>query len=197
MAFTFVAMPNTKSVYASSALPFQLVFIMWLTFSIELFLHTDLSFLGIKPGSLWGLVGILTAPMVHGSYLHLLSNTFPLLFLGTLLFFFYDGIGKVVFVRGYFITNLLVWVFSPRPSYHIGASGLIYSLAAFLIVFGLLRQDFLSLVISIGVMVAYGGIFYGVLPTHPFVSWESHMAGTLVGVVTAFNLAHKRKIRHN
>jgi membrane associated rhomboid family serine protease len=117
--------------------------------------------------------------------------------LGTLLFFFYDRIGRTVFFRGYFVTNLLVWIFSPRPSYHIGASGLIYSLAAFLIVFGLLRQDFLSLLISIGVIIAYGGIFYGVLPTDSYVSWESHLAGALVGVVTAFNLAHKKKIRYD
>jgi membrane associated rhomboid family serine protease len=190
-------MPKSKSVYTSSALPFQLVFIMWLTFTVELFLHINLSFLGIKPRSLWGLVGIFTAPMVHGNYLHLLSNTFPLLFLGTLLFFFYDRIGRIVFFRGYFITNFLVWLFSPRPSYHIGASGLIYSLAAFLIMFGFLRQDFLSLLISIGVVIAYGGIFYGVLPTDPYVSWESHLAGALVGVVTAFNLADKKRIRYN
>ena len=190
-------MPRSKRVYASSALPFQLVFIMWLTFTVEIFLHIDLGFFGIKPRNLWGLVGIFTAPMVHGNYLHLLSNTFPLLFLGTLLFFFYDRIGRIVFFSGYFVTNILVWIFSPRPSYHIGASGLIYSLAAFLIVFGLLRQDFLSLLISVGVIIAYGGIFYGVLPTDPFVSWESHLAGALVGVVTAFNLAHKRKIRYD
>jgi membrane associated rhomboid family serine protease len=190
-------MPRSKSIFASSALPFQLVFIMWLTFTVELLLQIDLGFLGIKPRSISGLVGIFTAPMVHGDYLHLLSNTFPLLFLGTLLFYFYDRIAHIVFFRGYFLTNLMVWIFSPRPSYHIGASGLIYSLAAFLIMFGLLRQDFLSLLISIGVIIAYGGIFYGVLPTDPFVSWESHLAGALVGVVTAFNLANKKKIRYN
>jgi membrane associated rhomboid family serine protease len=188
-------MPQHRSVFESSATPFRLVFIMWLTFSIEFFYHIDLGFLGIMPRTLWGLTGILMAPMIHGSYMHLLSNTFPLLFLGTLLFFFYERIGTVVFIRCYFITNLLVWVFSPRISYHIGASGLIYGIASFLIFFGLLRQDFISLLISIGVVIAYGGIFYGVLPTDPRVSWESHLAGALVGCVTAFNLADKKRIR--
>lgn len=79
-------------------------------------------------------------------------------------------------------------------SYHIGASGLIYGISAFLIFFGLLRRDFLSLLISIGVMVAYGGIFYGILPTDPGISWESHLAGALVGMVTAFNLKDKKKV---
>jgi membrane associated rhomboid family serine protease len=168
---------------------------MWLTFSIELFYHIDLGFLGIKPRSVSGLLGIITAPMVHGSYMHLISNTFPLLFLGTLLFFFYDRIGVIVFFRCYLFTNILVWIFSPRVSYHIGASGLIYGLASFLIFFGLLRQDFISLLISIGVIIAYGGIFYGVLPLDPRVSWESHLAGVIVGGITAFNLAGKKRIR--
>jgi membrane associated rhomboid family serine protease len=100
-----------------------------------------------------------------------------------------------VFFRCYIITNILVWIFSPRASYHIGASGLIYGLASFLIFFGLIRQDFLSLLISMGVVIAYGGIFYGVLPMDPRVSWESHLAGALVGAVTAFNLADKKRIR--
>jgi membrane associated rhomboid family serine protease len=72
---------------------------------------------------------------------------------------------------------------------------LIYGLAAFLIVFGFLRQDFLSLLISVAVVIAYGGIFYGVMPMDPRISWESHLAGALVGSVTAFNLADKKRIR--
>jgi membrane associated rhomboid family serine protease len=188
-------MPQSKSIFNSSATPFRLVFIMWLVFSIQFFYHVDLGFLGIKPRNFWGLIGIFTAPMVHGNYMHLLSNTFPLLFLGTVLFFFYERVGTVVFFRCYFITNVLVWIFSPRASYHIGASGLIYGLASFLIFFGLLRQDFLSILISVAVIITYGGIFYGVLPMDPSVSWESHLAGALVGAVTAFNLAGKKRIR--
>jgi membrane associated rhomboid family serine protease len=188
-------MPQSRSVFDSSSIPFRLVFIMWLAFSIQFFYHIDLGFLGIMPRNFWGLIGIFTAPMVHGNYMHLLSNTFPVLFLGTLLFFFYERIGGIVFLRCYLITNILVWIFSPRASYHIGASGLIYGLASFLIFFGLIRQDFLSLLISIAVVIAYGGIFYGVLPMDPRVSWESHLAGALVGAVTAFNLADKKRIR--
>jgi membrane associated rhomboid family serine protease len=188
-------MPQGKSVFDSSAIPFRLTFIMWLSFSIQYFYQIELGFLGIMPRTFLGLVGILTAPMVHGSYMHLLSNTFPLLFLGTLLFFFYDRIGAIVFFRCYVITNVLVWIFSPRVSYHIGASGLIYGLASFLIFFGFLRQDFLSLLISIAVIIAYGGIFYGVMPMDPRISWESHLAGAVVGCATAFNLADKKRIR--
>ena len=167
---------------------------MWLSFSIEFFYGYDLGFLGIKPRSLEGLIGIFTAPMIHGSLAHLISNTLPLLFLGSTLFFFYEPIGRTVFFRCYFYTNILVWLFSPRVSYHIGASGLIYGLAAFLIFFGLLRKDFVSLLISIIVILLYGGIFYGVLPMDSHVSWESHLAGASVGTFTAFNLSSKRKV---
>jgi len=183
---------NDVSYFGSSVLAVRLLFLMWLSFSIEFFFGYDFGFLGIKPRSLEGIPGILFAPIIHGSLSHLISNTLPLLFLGTTLFFFYERIGRTVFLRCYFITNVLVWIFSPRLSYHIGASGLIYGLSAFLIVFGLLRKNFVSLLISVVIILFYGGIFYGVLPLDPQISWESHLAGALVGTVTAFNLAQKR-----
>ena len=185
---------SDTSFFGSSVVPFRLVFLMWLAFSIQFFYGIDLGFLGIKPRSISGISGILTAPMIHGDLSHLISNTLPLLFLGSILFFFYEGIGGKVFFRCYFYTNILVWLLSPRASYHIGASGLIYGLSAFLIFFGLLRSDFVSLLISLAILFIYGGIFYGVLPTDPHISWESHLAGALVGTVTAFNLADKKRV---
>jgi membrane associated rhomboid family serine protease len=167
---------------------------MWAVFAVEFFYGIDLGFLGIMPRTLWGLVGVFTAPMVHGDLGHLISNTFPLIFLGATLFFFYQRIGYLVFVRCYFVTNLLVWLLSPRLSFHIGASGLVYGISAFLIFFGLLRKDFMSLLISMVVLLSYGGIFYGVLPTDPRVSWESHLAGFIVGTVTAFQLKDKKRV---
>jgi membrane associated rhomboid family serine protease len=181
------------SYFGSSVVAVRLIFFMWLSFSLEFFYNIDLSFLGIKPRTIEGLPGIVMAPMIHGSLGHLISNTLPLLFLGTTLFFFYERIGRIVFFRCYFTTNILVWLFSPRVSYHIGASGLIYGLSAFLIVFGLLRKNPVSLLISIAMAILYGGIFYGVLPiVDAHISWESHLAGALVGTITAFNLAGKR-----
>ena len=182
-------MPEGRSsFFGSSVVPFRLVFIMWLVFTVEFFYSIDLGWLGILPRTLTGLIGIFTAPMIHGDLAHLISNTVPLLFLGSVVFFFYPRIGGIVFFRCYIITNVLVWTLSPRVSYHIGASGLSYGLSSFLIFFGLLRKDFWSLFISIIVFLMYGGIFYGVLPTNSHISWESHLAGAIVGAVTAFNL---------
>lgn len=182
---------NDLTLFGSSSIPFRLLFLMWLSFSVEFYYHIDLSFLGIKPRTLQGLVGIVTGPVIHGSLSHLISNSLPILFLGTALFFFYEPIGRRVFYNCYFITNILVWLFSPRISFHIGASGLVYGIAAFLIVNGFLRKDFISLSISIVVLFAYGGIFYGILPYDYRISWESHLAGALVGIFSAVSLNKK------
>jgi membrane associated rhomboid family serine protease len=105
------------SFFGSSVVPFRLVFIMWLVFSLEVFLHINLGHLGIRPRTLTGLIGIFTAPMIHGDLTHLISNTIPLLFLGSTLFFFYERIAGVVF---FVATSLQIfWYGSSAPAYHI------------------------------------------------------------------------------
>ncbi|HMP98727.1 MAG TPA: rhomboid family intramembrane serine protease [Cyclobacteriaceae bacterium] len=170
-----------------------MVFIMWLVFTVEVYLQTDFNFLGIAPRRLFGLIGILTAPLIHGDLYHLISNTIPLLFLGATLYFFYERIAGIVFFRSYFWTNILVWLFA-REALHIGASGLVYGLASFLIFLGWFRRDFISLFISIIITLAYGGVFYGILPQDPRVSWEAHLAGAMVGVFSAYQLSKIRKL---
>jgi membrane associated rhomboid family serine protease len=173
--------------------PLRLVFLMWAFFAVENYLSVDLGFLGIYPRTLHGLIGILTGPMIHGSWMHITSNTLPLLFLGGALYYFYDKIATRVFLQCYLFTGIFVWLFG-RSFYHIGASGLIYGLAFFLISFGIFRKDFKSLFISIVVVALYGGIIYGIFPSQPGVSWESHLMGAIVGVTTAFTLSKVRSV---
>lgn len=184
-------MPTQRSVLGSAVIPLRLVFLMWLFFFLEFNFGLPLSAFGVHPRSLMGLIGIIIAPMVHGNIIHLISNTFPLLFLGGTLFFFYPRIATRVFFRAYIWTNILVWLFA-RNANHIGASGIVYGIAFFLIFFGLLRRDFMSLTISIITILLYGGIFYGVLPSDPSISWESHFGGALVGIASAFTFARKK-----
>jgi membrane associated rhomboid family serine protease len=183
-----------SSWFGSAVIPFRLIFLMWAAFFVELFLGIHLSWFGIIPRTGFGLIGIVTAPMLHGNLDHLLSNTIPLFFLGTVLFFFYDRIGTTVFFRAYIWTNVMVWLFGRRDSSHIGASGVVYGLAFFLIFFGIFRRDFTSMLISIVVIMLYGGVIYGVLPTDPRVSWESHFAGALVGIYTAIGFSSKKDV---
>jgi membrane associated rhomboid family serine protease len=164
---------------------------MWLLFSLEAYYGWPLSAFGIIPRTLPGLIGIVMSPLLHGNIFHLISNTIPLLFLGSVLYFFYPRLAPTVFFRAYFWTNLLVWLFARPQSIHIGASGIVYALAFFLIFFGIFYRDFRSLIITVVVFLLYGGVFYGILPGDPHVSWESHFAGALVGIGSALTLSRK------
>jgi membrane associated rhomboid family serine protease len=178
------------SVPISFIVPSRMLFLMWLIFFIELNFGLNLSIFGILPREAFGLLGILFAPLLHDSIVHLVSNTLPLLFLGTALYYFYGKMAKKVFLMSYFLTGSLVWIFG-RTTFHIGASGLIYGIASFLFVSGIVRAEFKSLIISVVVVIAYGGLVWGVLPTFPGVSWESHMFGALVGAGTAVFFRNK------
>lgn len=157
---------------------------MWLVYTIETVTSFDFGFLGVYPREISGLIGVFVAPMIHGDAIHLASNTFPLVFLGSTLYLFYDRIASYIFMQCYIFPGILVWLFG-RSSYHIGASGLIYGIAFFLISYGLFRKDFKSLFISLVIIIFYGGLIYGVLPVRSGVSWESHLMGAIVGVATA------------
>lgn len=181
-----------NSFYTSITVPARFVFLIWLSFFISLISDFPMFALGIRPRELTGLAGIVFSPLIHGDYYHLISNTFPLLFLGTLVFMFYGNLGNVIFFRSYFWTNVLVWVFA-RPSNHIGASGVVYGLAFFLMFYGMFNRNFVSLLISILVTFLYGSVFYGLFPNDPTISYESHFSGALVGVYTAIEFSKFRK----
>jgi membrane associated rhomboid family serine protease len=161
-----------------------MLFIMWLFFFVQVTFGYDLSFLGIIPRTGYGAIGILTAPLVHGSLSHIISNSIPLLMLGTSLYFFYPRVAGRVFLYCYLLTGLLVWLMA-RGNIHLGSSGVVYGLAFFLIFAGFFLKDFKSLLISIIVLISYDGIFYGILPAGPGISWESHLFGAIVGFFCA------------
>lgn len=184
---------SQSSVIGSSVVPFRMVFFMWLSFFLENNYNLHISQYGIEPRTLTGLIGVFVGPMIHGNIYHLISNTIPLLFLGATLFFFYYEIAGTIFFRAYFWTNALVWLFA-RPSNHIGASGVVYGLAFFLIFFGFFRRDIRSILISVVTILLYGSVFYGVLPGDPRISWESHLGGALVGITSAITFSTKTRV---
>ncbi|RAV97993.1 rhombosortase [Pseudochryseolinea flava] len=167
---------------------------MWAVFYLEILLGFPFKYFGIVPRTPVGLIGIFSAPLLHGNLIHLISNTIPMLFLGSVLFFFYPGVGGRVFLRAYFWTNVLVWIFARPATNHIGASGVVFAIAFFLIFFGFFRRDFVSIFISVIVIILYGGVFFQVIPNDPSISAESHLAGALVGTISAINFANKKNI---
>lgn len=171
-------------------IPIVFILLMWSVFLIQIFTGIDLSFLGIHPKDKNTLLGILTAPLVHGNWEHLLSNTIPVFIFGILLFVSYPTIALRVWLLNYIITDSLVWLLARSGSYHIGASGIIYGLASFLLFSGFFRMDIRSIAISSGVAIFYGGMIWGIVPWQPNISWESHLFGGITGIVLAFLYRH-------
>jgi len=185
-------MPGNATLSRAVLVPLRLVVLMWLIYLTGRYFNLNFIDFGILPRTIQGFPGIITSPLIHGSELHLLSNTFPFLFLGTTLFLFYPKLATGIYLQCYFITGILVWIFA-RQTFHIGASGMIYGVASFLMFYGLFRKDFKSLVISIIAVVLYGSIFYGILPTQQGVSYESHLMGAIVGLFNAVRLGRKHR----
>lgn len=165
--------------------PLRLCFLMWLIFTIEYFMGMDFGDYGILPRTPEGLVGLVIGPLIHGNFQHLISNTIPLLVLGGALFIFFPSIANTVFFYSYFFTNALVWVFA-RSYYHIGASGLVYALAAFLVFYGFFQRNFKSVLVSLITITFYGGLGPSLFYFDARVSWESHLMGAIVGFSSAF-----------
>lgn len=171
--------------------PLYIILLLWIIKGSEiLFDHNYVKF-GIFPRETDGLIGIITSPFVHGSLEHLISNTFPLLFVSIMIQFFYSRISKVVTLLTWLFTGILVWLFA-RPAYHIGASGVVYGLVGFLLWSGLFRRDTKAITLSLLVLAIYSSYFLGFEKAEG-VSWESHLLGAVVGLVFAFLFRNVRE----
>ncbi len=157
---------------------------LWVVFLLDHLFHLDLVRYGLMPRRVAGLIGVLTTPVLHGSFGHLVSNTVPLLVGGTALLFLYPNSALRVFPVLYLGTPLIAWSFA-RPDLHVGASGLIYGMLAYVFVSGLLRRDARSIGVSLLIYFLYGSMLYGVVPGRGPMSWELHLSGTLLGVMLA------------
>ena len=159
--------------------------LLWIVHLISFFFQIDLTRMGILPRNLAGLLGIITAPMVHGDFSHLISNTIPLVVLGWIIFFFYPKVSYLAFGVIYFFTGLLVWIFA-RQVYHIGASGVVYGFVSFLFFSGLFRRDNKSISLALIITFLYGGLVWGMIPGWKGISWEAHLFGAITGLAAAY-----------
>ncbi len=158
---------------------------MWAVKLYESFSLSKLSRHGIYPREWDGILGIITGPFVHSDYEHLLSNTVPIFMLSAVVVYFYRRVAVPTLFLIQLLTGFAVWLFA-RPSYHIGASGVVYGLVSFVFWSGIFRRNMKSIVLALSALVLYSGYFHGILPTKDGVSWESHLFGAIVGIFTAF-----------
>jgi len=175
-----------RKIALSVLLPVIFICLLWIIRFIEHEFGISLSNLGIYPRKILGLPGIILSPFIHENIQHLYNNSLPLLILGSAIFYFYSEVALKVILYSWIITGILVWI-SGRSSWHIGASGLVYSFSAFLFVSGLIRRYFRLLALSLLVVFLYGSMVWGMFPfVDIHISWEAHMMGAFSGVVMAF-----------
>ena len=139
---------------------------------------------GVYPREMKGLIGIITSPLIHGSFSHLFNNSIPILILGSALFYFYKEIAFKVTVWIYLMVGFWTWVYA-REAYHIGASGLLYGLFSFLLVSGFIRRNTQLISLSFVVIFLYGSLVWGIFPIDVKISFEGHMWGFVAGIVLA------------
>ncbi len=178
-----------KQIVSSSLIAVGIVAILWIVKLAEEILGVSLSFFGLLPLKAEGLKGILFSPLLHGGYKHLISNSIPLFLLSAALFYYYRKKAWQIFILSWLITGIWVWLFARGNSYHIGASGVVYSLTAYHFVSGIIRKEPRLIAFSLLVTFLYGSFVWGIFPAFSpgeRISWESHLMGTIAGIILAF-----------
>lgn len=168
-------------------IPLMLVVAMWAVYWLDVRQGWELYHWGILPRTWEGLRGILMSPLLHGDTRHLLNNSLPILVLGSVLYVFYPRRASGVLLTSWLLSGVLTWIIA-RDNFHIGASSLVYALAAFVFFSGVFRAQARLLAISLLVAFLYGGLVWGLLPIEPRISHEGHLAGGITGLVLAFLL---------
>ncbi len=160
------------------------VAVLWWIRVVETVTGWNAAGLGVYPRRMAGLIGILTGPLIHGSFEHVFSNTLPLLILGTMVLYGYPRAARIAIPAIWLGDGLGVWL-TARPAWHIGASGLVHGLMFFLFVIGLFRRDRRAIAFGMIAFFLYGGMVWSVFPQAPDISFEYHFWGAVMGVVCA------------
>ena len=177
---------STPFVFTTGTIGYPLLFVLliWIVFWAEVRFGLNLNQYGVRPGEIIGLRGIIFSPFIHSDIKHLFNNTIPLFVLSLSLFYFYRPISWRILFIGLIATGLLTWLIG-RPANHIGASGIIYLLAAFLFFKGIFSKYYRLVALSFIVVFLYGGLVWYVTPIDPTISWEGHLSGLVTGFVLA------------
>lgn len=179
--------------YSTGVIAYPVFFVLaiWLVFWFEVRFGFNFSKFGIHPQTLLGLRGVFMSPFIHGDIQHVYHNTVPLFVLSTALFYFYKPIAWKVLIYGVLLSGFLTWCIG-RPSYHIGASGLIYVLVSFTFFKGVLAKHFRLIALSLLVVFLYGSMIWYTLPIEEGISWEGHLSGLITGFL--FALIFKKQV---
>jgi membrane associated rhomboid family serine protease len=159
---------------------------------VDLALDHRLDQYGIEPREPDGLVGVVAAPFLHADFGHLIANTIPFVVLGIIIGL--QGVARVLVVTGIvmLVSGVGTWLIGPDNSLHIGASGIVFGYATYLLARGLFNRDLVEIAIGLGVVAIWGTALLGGLVPQDGVSWQGHFFGAVGGVLAARVLARPR-----
>ncbi|TDJ62967.1 MAG: rhomboid family intramembrane serine protease [Proteobacteria bacterium] len=163
---------------------------LWAVKIVEAGFGLDFTHFGNYPGRIEGLRGIVLGPLIHGTWAHLVTNTVPIIVLGTALLYGYPKSARIVIPVIYMATGIGVWLFA-RDAYHIGASGLTFGMMFFVFSIGAIRWDRRAIALAMIVFFLYGGMIWGIFPGDPAISFESHFFGAIIGIGLAAALKNR------
>jgi len=164
--------------------------LLWAIKFTEAVLFLDIRFLTILPRETEGLLGVIFAPLLHGSWNHLAANSLPLLLLGGLHAYGYPISKWKTLIVIWLVSGIGVWLFG-RANYHLGASGITTGLFYFLFIASIIRRDKVSIAIMCIAVFMYGSILLGIFPWDPRISFESHFFGAVGGTLSAIFFRHQ------
>ena len=170
-----------------------MVAVMWVLEVIDVIDNHRLDAYGIHPRDVGGLPEIVSAPFLHVGFAHLMSNTVPFAIMGAAIAL--GGlvrIGIVTIVVG-LVSGLGTWLIAPADTVHLGASGLVFGYATYLVARGVLSRRAIDLAVGALVIVVWGiGLLQGLLP-QDHISWQAHVFGAIGGVCAASILAGRKE----
>ncbi|NVK87830.1 MAG: rhomboid family intramembrane serine protease [Gammaproteobacteria bacterium] len=167
------------------------IVILWIVHAAQALAHHSLYYLGVLPQHVTGLIGIVTAPFIHGDWGHLANNSLSLMILGSLMWYAYPSATKQSLLVIWLFSGIGVWLFG-RESYHYGASGVAYGLFYFLFVAAMVRRDKKAIAVMLVAVLMYGSMVLGVLPWDAKISFEGHLSGAVGGLLSVF-LFHRKQ----
>ena len=167
--------------------PLFILILLWIIEIYEVVFDKNFMYYGIYPREFGSLPYIFTAPFIHSDWNHLFSNSAPILALMSIMAIFYPRVATLSYLFILTGTGFMVWLLARGSSYHIGASGVVYGLVSFIFWTGVFRKNLKSIILALIMIILYSGMFQSLFPTEEKnISWESHLFGAVVGLITAF-----------
>jgi len=177
-----------RSLFLAFTKSLIVVALLWIVFLINDTFALNWNHWGMVARTAKGLWGIVTMHFLHANLEHLISNSLPLLFLCFGIFYYFPQKGLNIMTVNMLLAGIFIWIFG-RYGIHIGASGLVYALAFFLVTISLIKMESSMLAYTLVIIFLYGSLVWGFFPQlfpDKHISWDGHLSGAITGTLLAF-----------